>query len=216
MKTNDTHQLLTVAQISKGLKRFVKEHADTDVVCCLPDGTQCYVVVTRLDDDGDVSICIEEGYEDSGCYSVEMLSDELQDYASKARIYMEGCGLLMNFEDTESPWDYNDDDDVVFCSTEKIGTSKENPHPRQQKGNPWLTKAEQHMNEEEKKKRRIVSKCETIVLALLTAGFIFGCCYNAYAIFATTMWMWANIMWGIVCFFLAAIGCLTLYFSKDE
>lgn len=204
---------MTVRKIIKELTKLGKTHSEDDVACCLPDNSIGYVVGTEPDEDGDVCIFLDEVYEDSGCYNVEMLCNELQSYDQKAHVYMKGCGLLLGFEDHTCLFEYNEEEDFVYCESIKIGTYKQS---HQRRGNGWLTEAEIRENEEKARKRKVIDKRETIVLAFLTLCLIVGFIYNVYAIITHSGTMWENIFWSIICLACSILCSCVLYFSRNK
>lgn len=211
MKATKDVKLVTVGKIIEELTEFEKEHSEEDVVCFLPDDGIGYVVGTKLDKDGDVCISLEEEAEDSGCYSVEMLSWELQGYDKQACIYMKCRGSLLSFEECSSLFEYSEEDDVVFCDSVQIGQNEETTE--QVRESSWLTEAEMRENEKEERRRKVINKCETIALIILTFCVVVGLIFNVYAIVTHSGVLWENILWSIV-FLVCAIFCsLTLYHS---
>ena len=116
---------MTVRKIIKELTKLGKTHSEDDVACCLPDNSISYVVGTEPDEDGDVCICLDEVYEDSGCYNVEMLCNELQSYDQKAHVYMKGCGLLLGFEDHTCLFEYNEEEALKYIREDEFQMGKE-------------------------------------------------------------------------------------------
>ena len=90
-------EMISVAQLVKELERFEKDFPDTNVTCCMPDGTLCYAVGIEKDEEGQVCIGFDEDEEDSGCLEVEMLISDLEMYDGSAMVRMEACGLSMTF-----------------------------------------------------------------------------------------------------------------------
>lgn len=211
MKKDKSIKLTTVGNITKELIKFEKKHSEDDVACSMPDDSMGYVVGTELDEDGDVCIFLDEVYEDSGCYNVEMLCNELQGYDRKAGVYMKGSGLFLNFEDNNDLFEYNEDEDFVYCNSIQI-SKYEQSHQRREKG--WLTEAEIRENEEKERRRKVIDKRETIVLAILTMCLIVGFIYNVYAIITHSGTMWENILWSIICLTCSILCSCVLYNSR--
>lgn len=211
MKKDKEIKLMTVGKIIRELTEFEKKHSEDDVACCLPDDSMGYVVGTELDEDGDACVFLDETYEDSGCYNVEMLCNELQDYDQKACIYMKGCGLLLSFEDCNGLFEYNEDEDAIFCSGIKIGKYKQS---HQRRGNSWLTEAEIREKEEEERRQKVTAKYQTIALAIFTLCMIVGFIYKVYAIITHSGAMWENILWGVTFLFCSILFSCVLYSQR--
>lgn len=197
MKEAKEVKLVMVGKVIGELTRLKKKNSEDNVVCCLPGGSLRYVVSSGLDEDGDVRIFLDEDYEDSGCYNVEMLSNELHGYDKKARVYLKGCGLLLGLKDCKDLFEYDEGEDVVFCDSIKIGKSEEVSHERREYG-----------------RQTGAAKRENIALAILTLGLVVALIYNVYAIIAHSGALWKNILWSVVCLVCAILCSLVLYFSK--
>lgn len=214
MKETKTVKLVTIGKIIEELIELENGHLEVDVVCCQPDDSMGYIVGTELDKDGDVCIFLDEEYEDSCCYNVEMLSSELQVYDKNARVYIKGSGLLFGIEEGNFLFEYDEMEDVVSCNCIKIGNYKEESH--QGRGYGWLMEAEIRENEENERRRKVIDKRETIVLAILTLCLVVGLIYNVYAIVTHSGVHREIILWGIVCLVCVIFCSLTLYYSKNN
>lgn len=215
MKVTKDIKLVTVGEILAELTKYKKKHSDDVVMCELPDADfedSGYIAGSYLDKDGDVCLFLDEGIEDSSCYDVEMLCEELQGYDHPVRVYMECNGILLSIENCCDLFEYDKDEEVVFCSTIKIGKIKK--EPPKTSGNGWLTEAEIHKNEEDERRRKAKDKFENIVLIILIFGLIVGFVYHMYCIITHTGTLWYHILWSVVYFLLGGLNCLVLYYSR--
>ena len=209
MKRNE---MISVAQLVKELERFEKDFPDTNVTCCMPDGTLCYAVGIEKDEEGQVCIGFDEDEEDSGCLEVEMLISDLEMYDGSAMVRMEACGLSMTFHIFRdgSFFVYDGNEECVCCDGEAIGE-----YERQECRSGWHTEAEKLMLSEKARKEKRKSRIEYVALLVLTILVICGFVYNVWsALVVSGNSLWKNILYGVICLSLSIISSLTLYYDK--
>lgn len=233
MKTPKGLKLVTVGDLTKDLKRFVKKHADEDVVCYSEDGEPYYVETCDTDDDGDLWIGVNDDEYDGGYYTVDMLLNYLEDYDAKTRVYMGCFGEYMAFEadDRGRIFTYDDENEVVGCDGTAFEPMEESGHvsePQRGKGRGeqsfevrwerrgWLTEAEERELAEKHRMEKITDTIETIVLAILTLFCIGGLGYHVYGLVAGTGAVWAHVLWGATFLVCTVLGSLVLYYDKHE
>lgn len=136
----------------------------------------------------------------------------MQGYDQKACVYMKGSGLLLSLEDHNGLFEYNEEEDAVYCGSIKIGKYEQVSHQRS--GNGWLTETEIREKEEKERRRKVTDRRETIVLAILTLCLILGFIYNVYAIITHSGTMWENILWSIICLACSILCSCVLYNSR--
>lgn len=207
-------ELMTVSKLIEELKRFEKKYSDADVVCYLPDDTICIVVTIRIDDEGDVCIRFEEGYEDSNSYCVEELLDSLSEYNRNARVYIDLGGYYATF--TVYPNGeflfYHEDEKWVYCDCEIIEEYEE-----QEDCSGRHSPAVRRMLAEKARKEKRQHKIEYGVLLALTVLIVCAFFYNVWA--AVTLSgdaLWKNILWAVTCLFCFIISSLTLYYDENK
>lgn len=228
MKTPKGIKLVTVGALTKDLKRFMKKHADEDVVCYSSDGETYYVETCDTDEDGDLWIGVNDDEYDGGYYTVDMLLDALEGYDATTRVYMGGFGEYMTFEADLSTssgqaqgriFSYDDENEVVGCDGQSFEPKEESGHvrePQRRSGRSgWFTEAELRQKEEDVKREKAKAKRETIVLAILTLATIVGLGYHVYGLVAGTGAVWSHVLWGIALLICSVIGSLTLYYSEE-
>lgn len=221
MKTPEEIKLVTVGDLTKDLKRFLKKHADDDVVCYSENGEAYYVETLDTDDDGDLWIGVNDDEYDGGYYTVDMLLNALEDYDAKTRVYMGCFGAYLTFEadDKGRIFAYDDENEVVGCDGQSFEPKEESGHvrePQRRSGRSgWFTEAELRQKEEDVKREKAKAKRETIVLAILTLATIVGLGYHVYGLVAGTGAVWSHVLWGIALLICSGIGSLTLYYAKE-
>lgn len=228
MKTPKGLKLVTVGDLTKDLKRFLKKHADDDVVCYSEDGEAYYVETLDTDDDGDLWIGVNDEEYDGGYYTADMLLNALEDYDAKTRVYMGCFGEYMTFEVAPSTnsgqaqghiFAYDDENEVVGCDGRAFDPQGDSGHvrePQRRSGRSgWFTEAELRQKEEDVKREKAKAKRETIVLAILTLATIVGLGYHVYGLVAGTGAVWSHVLWGIALLICSGIGSLTLYYAKE-
>ena len=202
--------MISVAQFVKELERFEKDFPDTNVTCCMPDGTLCYAVGIEQDGEGQVCIGFEE--EESGCFDVEMLLAYLEMYDHSAKVRMEACGLFMTFHIFRdgSFFVYDGNEECVCCDGEAIGE-----YERQECRSGWHTETENLMLSEKARKEKRKNVIEYVALLVLTILVICGFVYNVWsALVFSGNSLWENALYGVICLSLSIIGSLTLYYDK--
>ena len=205
--------MISVAQLVKELERFEKDFPNTNVTCCMPDGTLCYAVGIEKDEEGQVCIGFDEDEEDSGCLEVEMLISDLEMYDGSAMVRMEACGLSMTFHIFRdgSFFVYDGNEECVCCDGEAIGE-----YERQECRSGWHTEAEKLMLSEKARKEKLKSRIEYVALLVLTILVICGFVYNVWsALVVSGNSLWKNILYGVICLSLSIISSLTLYYDKQ-
>ena len=205
-------EMISVAQLVKELERFEKDFPNTNVTCCMPDGTLCYAVGIEKDEEGQVCIGFD-AEEDSGCFDVEMLLAYLEMYDHSAKVRMEACGLFMTFHIFRdgSYFIYDGNEECVCCDGEAIGE-----YERQECRSGWHTEAEKRMLSEKARKEKRKSRIEYGALLTITIFTLCGAVYNVSAAVAVSGDSpWKNILYGVICLSLAIISSLTLYYDKQ-
>lgn len=203
-------EMISVAQLVKELERFEKDFPDTNVTCCMPDGTLCYAVGIERDGEGQVCIGFEE--EESGCFDVEMLLAYLEMYDHSAKVRMEACGLFMTFHIFRdgSFFVYDGNEECVCCDGEAMGE-----YEKQECRSGWHTEAENLMLSEKARKEKRKNVIEYVALLVLTILVICGFVYNVWsALVFSGNSLWENALYGVICLSLSIIGSLTLYYDK--
>lgn len=205
-------ELISVAKLTKELKRFEKDHPEAAVSCWIPDGTLCYIIAVEKDRDGTVCIGLEEGEEDSVCLNVDMLLEYLAKYDSSTLVCMQACGLYITFSTSRDGrfFSYDEEEEYVWCDGDIIGEYEE-----KESGSGWLTEAEKRMLEEKARKENRKSKIEYGALLIITILSLCGVAYNVWAVVAASGdSLWENILYGITCLFCFMIGLLALHYDR--
>lgn len=228
MKTPKGLKLVTVGDLTKDLKRFMKKHADDDVVCYSEDGAAYYVETLDTDDNGDLWIGVNDDEYDGGYYTVEMLLTELEGYDTKMRVYMGCFGEYMTFEAAPSTssgqaqgriFAYDDENEVVGCDGRAFQPQGDSGHVREPQRrsvkSSGRTEAVERELAELRRKEQRTSMFESIVLALLTLASFGGLGYHIYGLVAGTGTVWSHVLWGLAFLICTMIGSLTLYYSKE-
>jgi len=212
MKKLTDNKTLSVGKLIRDLKKFEKEYSDSCVTCRLPDDSVCCITDITLDDNGDISLIIED-YEDGfECYDVSTLIFELDGYDKDKKVYLAGCGLYLNFSSGEGGgiFSYEADNDFVNCEASAFGEYKE----VDTNGDSEYVK---RLTEETSRKKRRVSRNETIALVALmvfaAGGLIYGI---TTSIGRTGSALFESIAWSVVCAVVLVIGVLTLRYSKED
>lgn len=203
---------ISVAKLTKELKRFEKDHPEAAVTCWTPDGQLCYAIDIEKNGDGTVCIGFEEGEEDSVCLDVDMLLEYLAKYDSRALVCMQACGLYMTFSISRDGTflSYDEEEEYVWCDGNIIGEYEE-----KESGSGWLTEAEKRMLAEKARKENRKSKIEYGALLIITILSLCGVAYNVWAVVAASGdSLWENILYGITCLFCFMIGLLALHYDK--
>lgn len=205
-------ELISVAKLTKELKRFEKDLPEAAVTCWIPNGPLCYAINIDKNEDGTVCIVFEEGEEDSGCLNVDMLLEYLAKYDSSTLVCMQACGLYMTFSTSRDGrfFSYDEEEEYVWCDGDIIGEYEE-----KESGSGWLTEAEKRMLEEEARKENLKSKIEYGALLIITILTLCGVAYNVWAaVTASGDSLWENILYGITCLFCFIIGLLALHYNR--
>lgn len=205
-------ELISVAKLTKELKRFEKDHPEAAVTCWIPDGPLCYAINIDKNEDGMVCIVFEEGEEDSVCLNVDMLLEYLANYDSSTLVCMQACGLYMTFSTSRDGhfFSYDEEEEYVWCDGDIIGEYEE-----KESGSGWLTEAEKRMLEEEARKENRKRKIEYGVLLIITILTLCGVAYNVWAAeTASGDSLWENILYGVTCLFCFMIGLLALHYNR--
>lgn len=234
MKTPKGIKLVTVGDLTKDLKRFLKKYADDDVVCYSADGEAYYVETLDTDDDGDLWIGVNDEEYDGGYYTAEMLLTELERYDAATRVYMGGFGEYMTFEADPSTlrqaqdklrggsgriFTYDEENEVVGCDGRAFDPQGDSGHVREPQRrsakSSGRTEAEERELAELRRNAQRTSMIESIVLALLTLASFGGLGYHIYGFVAGTGTVWSHVLWGLAFLICTAIGSLTLYYAKE-
>lgn len=205
-------ELISVAKLTKELKRFEKDHPEAAVTCWIPDGPLCYAINIDKNEDGTVCIVFEEGEEDSVCLNVDMLLEYLAKYDSSTLVCMQACGLYMTFSTSLDGrfFSYDEEEEYVWCDGDIIGEYEEKEY-----SSGWLTEAEKRMLEEEARKENRKSKIEYGALLIITILTLCGVAYNVWAaLTASGDSLWENILYGVTCLFCFIIGLLALHYNR--
>ncbi|MEE3390268.1 MAG: hypothetical protein VZR28_03655 [Candidatus Cryptobacteroides sp.] len=213
MKNTEGVKLVTVGKLLKELKKIEKDCQEYILNVEIPDGSIMNVMSSGIDKDGDLSIEVDED-PDEGYYDVGMLIDELEVYEKNTKVYLEGCGLYLTFDqnpDESILYEPDDEEEIVACGAHAFGEYEYKP-------SGWFTEAEKREQTEAARKNTRKERIGTIALAAMTTVVFIGLCYNAYAlvIHSTRHAVWENITGVVLCVFLLVICGGTLFYSKHK
>lgn len=209
MKKTDNTNLITVCKLLKELTEYEDKFFDNVVACWISEDTACGIFGVEVDNEGDLCIHVEEmpeeGNLDSEYWDICTLLEVLKGYDKDTRIYLAGCGQLLEFElnRDSTVLSIDEEEDSVNCFARAYGEYEDEPS-KDVPAKPGKTG-----NRED----RILS-IVLMTISVASAGW-FG--YNTYALAAHTAGrVWESILWMVVCAVLLVVCGWTLYYSKDK